>query len=92
MSMISDHDMGITCDGPGEGRHCTRQAHYACTITRDEIHELRPATLLCPQCCAELLQRAAALLNELNEGRNDDKAVKLHDVIQVDHLISGATV
>lgn len=84
--MIHDHDMGIVCDENG----CTRQAYYTCTVTPPkggvkDINDLCATGIYCPTHTAELLQRAAELLEDPKYD-----GIKLHDVIQVDHLIAGA--
>lgn len=89
---IRDLDMGTTCDGFGEAVKCTGQAYYS--VSQHDVghcDEGNIVRLLCPQCTAAVLQ-----INAFAEPFACTKCSKvfhhLADLVEVEHLIKGASV
>lgn len=74
--VITESQLGIVCEG------CKRAAVYIVTVHGDDTTH----RLYCPQCTAELLQRAAQIL----EDNDDDRP--LHDYIETESLFSGKVI
>lgn len=102
--MIDDIDLGIMCDGTC-GRlllhgtpariKCTGQAIYTVSAHRvDHCHNGILTAVLCPQCTAALLQTYGDLLVDgpIRCQCCEKILTALHDVIQVDHLITGSRI
>jgi hypothetical protein len=82
-AIIADGDLAIDCD---DGCRCStprRAAHWIVVIGY-QFDCGACILLLCPQCCAALLQSVAKVIER--------HGVKLTDVVHVDYLIQGARI
>jgi hypothetical protein len=86
--MITDRDLGITCDGLDE--KCTRQAHYVVTQHRlGYCNHGSIVRMLCPNHMAMVLQ-ANAFTEPFACRRCGKVFHTLHDLVETEHLITGA--
>lgn len=87
--MINDRDLGVTCDGLDE--RCTRQAYYV--VTQHRIGHCNLSVnivrVLCPTHTAMVLQ-ANAFETPFACKRCGMVFHVLHDLIETEHLITGA--
>lgn len=91
--MITDLDMGVTCDGAVDGQKCTVPAYY--TVTQHRLGHCNLSVnivrMLCSQCTAAVLQ-ANAFIEPIACTRCNRVFHVLHDLIDVQHLVTGATL
>lgn len=87
--MITDLDLGVTCDGLDE--KCTTQAFYVVTQHRLGHCNLgvNVVRILCPNHTAMVLQ-ANAFVEPFTCSRCGRVFHVLHDLIETEHLITGA--
>jgi hypothetical protein len=89
--MITDQDMGVTCDGLDE--KCTAQAYYVVSQHRVGHCNLgvNVVRMLCPQHAAMVLQ-ANAFTEPFACTRCNRVFHTLHDLIDVAHIVTGASL
>jgi hypothetical protein len=90
---INDLDMGIACEGLDDGldEKCTTEAVYAVTQHRLGHCNLgmNVVRMLCPQHTAMVLQ-VNAFVDAFACARCGKIFHVLHDLVQVEHLVTGA--
>lgn len=87
--MITDVDVGVTCEGLDE--RCTAQAVYV--VTQHRLGHcnlgLNVVRMLCPKHTAMVLQ-ANAFVEPFACARCGKVFHELHDLIETEHLVTGA--